>query len=338
MKKEMWIEKLRVYATFAVVMQHVIGSSYAGYTSSVPTYRSFFDLSLLFSIIKPAVPLFIMISGYLLLDPQRGLGLAKLKSYIARMLLVLSTFGLGFCFIENVLKYKDYGLFYIIKQSVYNLITGSSWDHMWYIYMLIGLYILTPLLRAFTKIASVEEYRVVLLCLFVLAIVIPTINTLFALDITSFNLSGLTYVFYYLFGYYIKIPSSKKIANNQLIIVSIASYALLVVLSFKNLSTTNSAFDLNNIFLAVLSIGIFSLMHEKNNCKHEGCIKYISKRSFYVYLIHPFFLNVLCKAFSIYILQFPIVAGEMMFFAIALVLSLATYEIVSRLPIFRRIV
>lgn len=38
-----------------------------------------------------------------------------------------------------------------------HVVAGHSWVHMWYIYMLIGLYMLTPVLRSFVKIADEKE-------------------------------------------------------------------------------------------------------------------------------------------------------------------------------------
>lgn len=45
-----------------------------------------------------------MISGYLLLDPEKKIGLIKIKQYIIRIVIVLGIFGTGFAFIELISK------------------------------------------------------------------------------------------------------------------------------------------------------------------------------------------------------------------------------------------
>lgn len=153
--------------------------------------------------VRWAVPVFVMISGFLLLDPDKDVGLQKLKGYVLRMLAVLVTFGYAYCVIEIVV---DKGLSDIpvtLFLSVKNLVEGKSWAHMWYIYMLIGLYVLTPILRAVTKDSSQKEMAVVLLALFVLTIVRPTINIFFGMEIEGFVPIFSPYIFYYLMGSYV---------------------------------------------------------------------------------------------------------------------------------------
>ena len=101
-----WIDDLRVLACFAVIMIHVI----AGWTDSVnnlqlSNFRWFIDNVLFQVLIKYAVPVFIMISGYLLLNPQKEIGFSRIKKYVFRMVAVIWIFGTGFSLIENILNY-----------------------------------------------------------------------------------------------------------------------------------------------------------------------------------------------------------------------------------------
>lgn len=122
------------------------------------------------------------------------------------MLLALATFGLDYCFIESFLN-GTRGLSLIIE-PVLNLLQGKLWAVMWYVYMLIGLYAITPMIKAYTDKAEQKDYRKTLIILFVISPLIPTINNLAGLRLTRFYLQGMLYVFYYmlgqyLFGYYI---------------------------------------------------------------------------------------------------------------------------------------
>ena len=333
MKKEVWIEKLRVFAAIAVVLIHVVQGTYGNGMSGIPLYRSIFDVSILMSCSGWAVPVFIMITGYLLLNPQKDLPVEKVKKYIGRILLVLATLGLFFCLIESFITCRSNGMGYVIKDAVIHLVTGRSWAHMWYLYMLVGLYVLTPVLRAFVKEASGKTFDFVMLCLFLLTIACPTINKAFGISITNFYLSSFPYVFYYLFGYYVttlRFPKKYGYAAGAL------SFAVCVVASAVQPEVKHAVHDYNNVFLALLSMSIFFVAYQ-NRKKTDGnetagkVIRYISDASFCIYLLHPVFLNILNKGLGLYVTQFPVILGELLFFAIAFSLSLLGYEITKRI-------
>ena len=100
-KRIVFLDYLRAYACLAVVGIHVVVSQ----TNNTPilewTSRMRVDSVIVESICRLAVPIFIAITGSLLLRKERELTWAKIKTCIIRMLLVLVTFGLGYCFIES---------------------------------------------------------------------------------------------------------------------------------------------------------------------------------------------------------------------------------------------
>ena len=98
-----------------------------------------------------AIPCFLMITGCLLLDPKKDINFNKIKKYLIRIIGALAIFGFTFCFIENIFNHGFNNIPNLLYKSFINLITGNSWSHMWYLYMLIGIYIITPILRTFVK-------------------------------------------------------------------------------------------------------------------------------------------------------------------------------------------
>lgn len=87
-------------------------------------------------IVRWAVPCFIMMSGTLLLDPERKIDTNKVNRYIIRMLIVLVTFGFVFCIIETYVGDRSRSVSHLILTSLVNLLEGKSWSHMWYIWLL----------------------------------------------------------------------------------------------------------------------------------------------------------------------------------------------------------
>ena len=93
-----------------------------------------------------AVPTFLMMSGALMLDPAREMPLRKLARHVWRIVFVLATFGLAFCVMESAYDARTIDA-KVLALSFANLLRGHSWDHLWYLYATLGLYVLTPLLR-----------------------------------------------------------------------------------------------------------------------------------------------------------------------------------------------
>lgn len=333
MKKEVWIEKLRALAATAVVFIHVVQGTYVNGLQGIPKYRCIFDTSFLMSLTAWAVPVFVMITGCLLLNPEKELPLEKLKKYIGRILLILVTLGFGFCLIESFLTYRDKGLWFVIKDAVVNLARGRSWAHMWYLYMLIGLYVLTPVLRAFVKEASGETAGFVMAALFLCTIVCPTINRVVQVDFTNFYLPSYPYVFYYLFGYYV---TKLRIPVKYGYMAGGIAFAACLSVSALDVQAKHWMFDYDNVFLALLAMSIFYVAYSKkeNGFRNEvsgKMINYVSNASFCIYLIHPLFLNILNKGLGVMVTRLPVVFGEVLFFGIAFSLSLFSYAITKRI-------
>ena len=94
-----------------------------------------------------AVPCFVMVTGALLLDPAREIGFSKLFGrYIRRILLALVIFTLLFALFDAVTKGETVGPA-ALKDWLFALFFDKSWAHMWYLYMLLGLYLLLPFYR-----------------------------------------------------------------------------------------------------------------------------------------------------------------------------------------------
>ena len=93
-----------------------------------------------------AVPVFLMMSGALMLDPAREMPPRKLARHIWRIVFVLATFGFAFCVMEVAYDAKTVDA-RVLVVAFANLLRGHSWDHLWYLYATLGLYALTPFLR-----------------------------------------------------------------------------------------------------------------------------------------------------------------------------------------------
>lgn len=328
-----WIDALRGFAAAAIVFIHVVG----GWTSAVQGEdiggaRWFLDCVLIQTLTRWAVPCFIMISGFLLLDDGKEIGIEKTVRYVVRMAGALLAFGLPYCLIETVVEEGFADIPHIVAVSFRNLLEGRSWTHMWYVYMMLGLYLMLPLFRAFAKTADDKTYRFVLAVLFCMTIVRPAVNGIFGIAVEILIPLNTAYPFYFLMGYYLR---KHKIKKSYLMAGLVLG--TIGMITGQIFGADNSP---GNLLVAVYSVAIFALAADSRfleKCSENRIISQISKYSFGIYLIHPFFLNVMNKALHIYPTSFPIVAGEALFFAVAIAGAYLSAWILCRIRIMRKI-
>lgn len=330
--KKVWITNLRAIACMMVIMIHVI-AGWLDNTGIVLTgARNVLDNIILQPLIRWAVPVFIMISGCLLLNPKKDMSIKKILKYIKKMLIILLIFGFTYCFIECIFDYGFNNLWKNIYMSLFNLIQGKSWGVMWYIYMLIGLYIVTPILRQFIKYSSDKEIKIVTILLTIFSILIPSINFILKINITSFYLQGFEYITLYLLGYILAFKLNQRHVKYVYLGGVVGFAGNLILLIFK------LPFEQLNFFEVLIAMSIFTYFSQKQNIKESKFLTKISNDSLGIYLIHTFWLNLINKGFNIYPSVLPIAVGEIIFFIIALTLSVLSVEIMKRIPYLKKII
>lgn len=338
-EKKIYIEILRMAATLAVVFLHINMTLVENFTAEelgVFNYAVFNDC---YICVKWAVPCFIMISGALLLDPAREMNWKKIGKYVLRMVVVLLTFGIGYALMELVFTKKGFSI-EMLFQAVANTAQGASWSHMWYIYMLIGLYLFTLPLKAVTEKLSGKALEILMIILVIGGFVIPSINTVAGLKLQSFMLVN-EYIIWYLLGYYLSVTKRKLFV--QACIGAPVSLAAMIVSETVSLYQTGTSFGLNhqtaNIFTLILGASVFiifkHLFEKKEKISAVG--RLICFTSFGIYLIHPLFINIIYKVLHITPLSLPIGIGIVALFIAVFLLSFAATFVLKKIPLINKI-
>ena len=174
-------------ATLAVVFLHINMTLVANYSAEeigIYNYTVFNDCYVL---VKWAVPCFIMITGSLLLDPNRNVDYRKILNYVKRMVLILLIFGSIYAAMELVFTERKISIS-VFYESIGRVLQGQSWSHMWYIYMLIGLYLVTIPLRYIIEKIQYKELEGLVAVMMIGLFLIPSINTLLNLSLENYML------------------------------------------------------------------------------------------------------------------------------------------------------
>ena len=198
--RKQFLDVLRVLATCAVVLMHVLtGATDVTDASIVPEYRSL--LLSVMDLVTWCVPIFLLISGYLFLNPERTLTYpVMIKKYCRRIALAILLFGVPYAASELVVAERTFRIM-MIPEALKMTLTGHTWSHMWYLYLILFLYLITPLLKKVLRVLPVWGVAAVMAVIFLGSSVAPFLNKV--LDINSIPVlpDGGVYFLYYLCGY-----------------------------------------------------------------------------------------------------------------------------------------
>ena len=142
-----WVDLVRVVGAFLVVVAHI---SYQG-SGSVLISSYYFVLS------RVAVPLFFMVSGYLLLRKEEPYG----DFFRKRALKVFVPF-LIWSVIYLLWKREGFDLPFSLKlvaSYILKIVRGPRENHLWFFYALIGLYLFTPILRVCNTAVAMDNIK-----------------------------------------------------------------------------------------------------------------------------------------------------------------------------------
>lgn len=208
-ERNTYLDLTRVIAVVAVVTIHISGwfVAYFAPSSTEFLWGNIFD-----GISCMAVPIFVMISGALMLDEDRQVDTRQLYTKNIKALVgPLIFWSVLYCGVYTILIPIAEGQTVELWTIGYSLLAGHY--HMWYLYMIIGLYLITPFLRKFV---SKENKNLVLLFIglsLAAQFTIPILNGLTKIYdravwliswIEKFQLGFVGgYTVYYLLGWYL---------------------------------------------------------------------------------------------------------------------------------------
>ena len=272
----MTIDIIRIFAFVFIVFLHTLNRQFG-----VDVWMGGY------AIISIGVNLFIMISGYLLLDKTEE----AIVFFKKRILNILPLF-----LVFNIIY------IYFGKIPIMPVLKGKaiSASHFWYIYMILGLYLLTPWLQKVLKYAEKETLFVVFLW-FLCNILNPYLRyfNLAEIPFSNFPLTG--FIGYYILGYFVKKYDNKVKRTSFILIIVI--YALGFLLSFLStkyvLAVTGKRvsdfFDKNSLGTFIMTLSFFVFWCKFNFSKRDRIIKIVADSTYFAFLVHLIVLHFIIK-------------------------------------------
>ena len=257
------------------------------------------------------VPVFVMISGRFILDPNKPMPAAKIRRYFFRAVKAFAVFSVLYKGLDFVRQGMDPAWFADWKWQLTDLVDGEY--HLWYLVMLVGLYLITPLLRKITEDRKLTEQFLILFfsfeCLRQYGVHIPKVGILLQpiLDNMGFHFA-LGYSGYFVLGYYL---AQRSFSPRQERMIYVAGLICLIAGYAGNSIYTLASGEKSAMFtepltpnLIVVSTAVFVFFAHRVNrtCLSERMVSWIFKLEPYcfgAYLIHVFFVNIAIDYFPI---------------------------------------
>ena len=360
-EREVFLDRLRVAATCAVVMLHTATGAMdiTDMTLYPAQQRVFYAL---LDVIGWCVPVFLMISGYLFLNPAKEIGMKRMVTkYCRRILLALFGFGAPYALLEQIATERSFRPD-MVGRSFLMVLRGESWSHMWYLYRILFLYLLTPAVKWI--LARVPRWTVYMALSLLLAVcsLLPCLCRLLGLEWADRLPEEGIYFFYYVCGYLFAtgIPADcsgqeragaygglseaghRPGTDRKGMILLILAALLAAAMGYGKLSggiTLVMAYNYPlTVLLALLIFGGAKLSRRKASQRGEASLKQLGQLSFAVYLVHPVFLNLAYKFLHVTPLSVGQGISLPIFFLATLLLAGGIAWVLYQIPLLRKYV
>ena len=346
-KRVIWIELLRVMACIGVIGIHAGSQHFRDMPldSSVWAVSNFYH-----GINRFAVASFIMISGCLYLDSKRTWNLRRLWK-------------------RNILPIAAAYIFWQMFYAVYRIITNGtlakgskaalvkfmvyiskSYFHLWYLPMLIGLLIITPMLWEIVNSARGKQWEEYMIVLFLVFQILPYTINYFPLPWKDHIMDILQtvqpemvtgYIGYFILGHYLShYEVSKKL---EYLVYVLGVILILAAIGLCYISSQNSGKPIQSFyenytlagFFWVSSFFLFFKNHVskiKWNEKQEKRICYLGSCTFGIYLIHALIRDILHRIGIDSMMISNTAIAIPVLITMIFVLSLAAVMIIKKIP------
>jgi len=163
---QVWVDYIRVFATFCVVFLH----------SAAPLLYKYNQLSemdwwvanIYNSAVRVCVPLFFMLSGHLLLEKHESFN-SFFRKRLKKVVVPLIAWSFIYIFWKSYYESNSQ----ISLYKIYSIVLSPAYYHLWFLYAIIGIYFFLPILRVIVNRLDKKMIKYYLILWFFAVSVIP---------------------------------------------------------------------------------------------------------------------------------------------------------------------
>jgi surface polysaccharide O-acyltransferase-like enzyme len=291
-----WIDLIRVVAVFQVILVHL---SYVIFFKEDVLSPNWIAANFYDSFSRMSVPLFFMVSGYLLLDKSESISDFFRKRFVKVGIPTL--FWSVAYLLWSVEAYRN-GTMSPIRVALSMLKTmylGDVEIHLWFLYILIGIYLVVPILRIFVSAASHRDLTYFIIIWFLATPLLEVAHRLTGFP-TALDIPVVTgYVGYFMMGYLL---ADVQLGRRGRFLSGLGCIIAIAIIFFGTNWLSVGASPIDAYFYSyfspptvLASICGFLLLKElgQNLGKAGKLVRVIASTSFGVFLIHIFVIQLL---------------------------------------------
>lgn len=334
-RKVYYLDVARVLAIILVIAIHCISD-----VSSNSIYygkNSWFASIAITGLCRAASPLFLMIGGYLSLNSERTEDLKyyykKRFSRIIPALIIWNIFYYIFYLIYN-------GGVFSFQAFFAGLLNRGNAYHMWFIYTMIGIYLITPFLRKLVANLSTNELLIFFLLTIIAPSIIPFINIVTPLYINFFDPLVNGFISFYILGYILGKHTIPKKYRYIIYVMGIVGYATNLIgnITHSSSSGINLIFNYGHSFPTYfIASALFVFCKYRMENIKEGALKkliaHVSSISFGVYWVHAAIILIIERLLPNTLAPLSIVVIK---FTVTLAASVGIMTIVNKIPVINK--
>ncbi|MBE6203278.1 MAG: acyltransferase [Rikenellaceae bacterium] len=351
-----FLDYLRVVACFMVILVHCIEPFYLdGVGTYIASHSDALWVTFINSLLRIAVPLFVMISSYLLV-PVEGSTERFYRRRAERVALPFIIFSLAYAIIPAWGSGGEVDIMGNLKVLSLNYLPLSG--HLWFVYMMLGVYLIMPIISPWLERVSARGERI-FLAVWLFATAVPFIREL-ALSVrgsegiwgeASWNEFGMLYYVSGFIGYVVAAHYIRKYVDwgvKKTLAIAlpmlVAGYLITALPFYAQIPDTYPVRDTIQLAIdmelswsfatlgaALQTLAVFLLFRLiRRPCKVYPAFEHLSKNSYGIYLAHMF---VLVPTFS-WVSTWGVATPIVMFASAILTMAItaAIIEILSILP------
>ena len=293
-----WLDNLRVNATIGVILIHASATILFRFTK-VPADHWWFA-NLYNGGYRYVVPIFVMLSGALLLPREEAIGPFLKKSFM-RIVLPFLFYNMLFSIFnwQVRLRGKSFGLAEGLNWVGQQYFNGASY-HFWYIYMIIGIYLFIPIIGRWIRSAP-ESHIQYFLGIWGLTILFNNPHFPYLkLPIALTDFTG--YVGYLVLGYYLSTKEFSSRIKGKAFAVFVLGTLWTMLGSYYFTAENGKFYGLlyanfsPSVVLATIGLFLFFRYQNLDIRILSPFRDWVSSHSYGIYLVHIIVLFYLAKA------------------------------------------
>ena len=341
------MDLIRTFAIVLVIVLHASTETVTVFNQMSPEgVTLWWTTNIYDSLARPAVPLFIMLSGMLLLQPAKlneSLGVF-FKKRLNRIALPFVFWGIAYFAWRAFVNGET-----LTTNSIVQGVLTGPYNHFWFLYLIVGLYLLTPVLRVLVAYIKRRTFSFLMILWFVGTAIVPLLGLFsdYSLNANVFIITG--WLGYFLLGaYFLK----TRVRPIILYTIMTLGYTWTIIGTYLIVGTIGEHvsqffYDAASFSMIGASVALFLLLSmvsshtlEERFPRGNRVLRLISQNTIPIYLFHVMVLESLQKGFFGFqislstmnpVLEIPLITVTTLLICLAVILPLKKIPIVKRL-------